>query len=291
LATPTVTLSPRHATIAWSGGSVTFQVHIVALPGSTCASSINDTYYQQTTKGDAYPCSSGTWDGTTTWTFKALSHGDTYTLGIEVYGPGEKSAFVTATVTQTAKPAGVVAPTTTAAHRTTTTTRHVTTTAPRRTTTTVPRRRGGHATTTTPVPTETTTTTAVSTPRPTQPQTPAPTTATTAPTTVTTPAPTTVTTPAPRATYAEATGDGPVHTWSNPNGPSGTEGPTLAANTVYSVYCRTTGTSEGSGDNWWYLIAGTSDYGSADAFCDEGATTCPGGFAGTPAVDSSVPTC
>ena len=97
---------------------------------------------------------------------------------------------------------------------------------------------------------------------------------------------------APVTTYPEATGDGPVHTWSSPDGPSGTEGPTLAANTVYQVVCVVTGTKEGPAqDPYWYLIAGTSDYGSADAFCDEGATTCPGGFAGTPDVDPNVPSC
>lgn len=46
-------------------------------------------------------------------------------------------------------------------------------------------------------------------------------------------------------TYAEATGYGPVKTWSNPNGPSGTEGPTLGANTVYQVTCRVSATPEG----------------------------------------------
>ncbi|HTW10445.1 MAG TPA: hypothetical protein VME46_23270, partial [Acidimicrobiales bacterium] len=98
--------------------------------------------------------------------------------------------------------------------------------------------------------------------------------------------------PTARATYPEATGDGPVHTWSSPDGPSGTEGPTLSANTVYQVDCVTTGTAEGpGGDPYWYLLDGTDDYGSADAFCDEGATTCPGGFAGTPLVDSRVPQC
>jgi hypothetical protein len=96
----------------------------------------------------------------------------------------------------------------------------------------------------------------------------------------------------PPTTYSEATGYGPVQTWSDPNGPSGTEGNTLSANTVYQVTCVTTGTAEGpSGDSYWYQISGTSDYGSADAFCDEGATTCPNGFAGTPAVDPNVPTC
>jgi serine/threonine protein kinase len=112
-------------------------------------------------------------------------------------------------------------------------------------------------------------------------------TATTQPQTATT---TSTTTPA--QTYAEATGDGPVHTWQDPNGPSGAEGPTLAANNVYQVVCVTTGTPEGPAqDSYWYLISGTSSYGSADAFCDEGATTCPGGFAGTPNVDSRVPSC
>ncbi len=98
--------------------------------------------------------------------------------------------------------------------------------------------------------------------------------------------------PPPAQTYPEATGDGPVHTWGDPNGPSGSEGPTLSANTVYQVACVTTGTAEGPAqDPYWYLISGTSDYGSADAFCDEGGTTCPGGFAGTPDVDPSVPHC
>ncbi len=101
-----------------------------------------------------------------------------------------------------------------------------------------------------------------------------------------------VTPPPAETTYSEATGDGPVNTWSNPNGPSGTEGPTLAANTVYQVDCVTTGSAEGPArDAFWYLISGTNDYGSADAFCDEGATMCPSGFAGTPNVDPSVPSC
>jgi hypothetical protein len=96
--------------------------------------------------------------------------------------------------------------------------------------------------------------------------------------------------PTSQMTYPEATGHGPVNTWSNPNGPSGSQGPTLAANTVYQVDCVVTGTAEGPGrDAYWYLVSGTSDYGSADAFCDEGATTCPGGFGGTPNVDPSVP--
>jgi hypothetical protein len=96
----------------------------------------------------------------------------------------------------------------------------------------------------------------------------------------------------PPTTYSEATGHGPVNTWSNPNGPSGTEGPTLSANTVYQVDCVTTGTAEGHAkDAYWYRISGTGDYGSADAFCDEGATTCPSGFAGTPDVDPNVPSC
>jgi hypothetical protein len=81
-----------------------------------------------------------------------------------------------------------------------------------------------------------------------------------------------------------------VQTWSDPNGPSGSKGPDLAANTVYQVDCVTTGTSE-DGDAYWYLISGTSDYGSADAFCDEGATLCPNGFGGTPPVDPNVPNC
>jgi hypothetical protein len=93
------------------------------------------------------------------------------------------------------------------------------------------------------------------------------------------------------ATYPEATGPGPVHTWSNPNGPSGAEGPTLSANSVYQIACRTTGTPEGpSSDDWWYLIV-NGYYGSADAFCDEGRTICPNGFAGTPLVDLKVPIC
>ena len=69
-------------------------------------------------------------------------------------------------------------------------------------------------------------------------------------------------------------------------------GDPLAANTVYQVVCVTTGTAEGPAkDAYWYLISGTSDYGSADAFCDEGATTCAGGFAGTPNVDANVRGC
>lgn len=103
--------------------------------------------------------------------------------------------------------------------------------------------------------------------------------------------PTTTTAPA-TPTHSEATGYGPVHTWSSPDGPSGSAGPILAANTVYQVDCVTTGTPEGPAqDAYWYLISGTADYGSADAFCDEGATTCPGGFGGTPNVDPGVPNC
>jgi hypothetical protein len=119
------------------------------------------------------------------------------------------------------------------------------------------------------------------------PATPAP-----APTPTPTSGPTT-TTPAPAApSYAEATGDGPVHTWSSPDGPSGTAGPTLSADTVYLITCYTTGTPEGPGqDPYWYEVAGTSSFGSADSFCDEGASTCPGGFTGTPTVDTSVSRC
>ena len=44
--------------------------------------------------------------------------------------------------------------------------------------------------------------------------------------------------------------------------------------------CYTVGAVEGSGhDQYWYELAGASFFGSADAFCDEGATTCPSGFA------------
>lgn len=94
------------------------------------------------------------------------------------------------------------------------------------------------------------------------------------------------------ATYPEATGYGPVNTWSNPNGPTGTEGPQLPSNTVVQVVCYVTATPEGPGqDPYWYEIAGSGDFGSADAFCDEGATTCPGGFSGTPLLDQSVPQC
>lgn len=91
--------------------------------------------------------------------------------------------------------------------------------------------------------------------------------------------------------YSEATGFGRVDTFASPNGPADPQGPTLAANTVYPVVCRVSATAEGpSHDPWWYEMT-SGYYGSADAFCDEGATTCPGGFAGTPAVDDSVPLC
>lgn len=111
------------------------------------------------------------------------------------------------------------------------------------------------------------------------------------------PAPTTQPPPAPNPipqaqTFPEATGYGPVHIFSSTSGPSGEANSELSANTVVSVSCYTTGTAEGPGqDPYWYLIAGTNDYGSADAFCDEGATTCPNGFAGTPAIDPNVPRC
>jgi hypothetical protein len=98
----------------------------------------------------------------------------------------------------------------------------------------------------------------------------------------------------PTPTYSEATGDGPVNTWSNPNGPSGSEGPTLSANTDYQVVCYVSATPEGpSQDPYWYRMAtgAAGYYGSADAFCDEGSTTCPNGFGGTPPVDTNVPPC
>ena len=96
--------------------------------------------------------------------------------------------------------------------------------------------------------------------------------------------------PPPPPTYPEATGYGPVHTFSSPSGPSGLV-ETLAHNTVYQVTCVTTGTAEGPGqDPYWYRLADGS-YASADAMCDEGATTCPNGFAGTPLVDPNVPSC
>jgi hypothetical protein len=100
--------------------------------------------------------------------------------------------------------------------------------------------------------------------------------------------------PPPPPTYSEATGDGPVHTWSSPSGPSGTEGPTLSANTVYQVVCYVSATAEGPGqDPYWYRMAtgAAGYYGSADAFCDEGSVTCPNGFGGTPFVDANVPRC
>jgi Short C-terminal domain len=102
----------------------------------------------------------------------------------------------------------------------------------------------------------------------------------------------TTTTPPPPTTYPEAIGDGPIETtYTSPNGPSGPTGERLSANTVVQVVCQEQGTPEGpSGVKWWFQLQNGSWF-SADAACDEGATLCPGGFAGTPDYDSSVPVC
>ena len=103
--------------------------------------------------------------------------------------------------------------------------------------------------------------------------------------------PVTTTPPSPPATVSEAVGPGPIeNTYTNPTGPSGGTGLRIAANTIVQVVCRTTGTPEGrASDPWWYKLS-TGSFFSADAACDEGATTCPS-FAGTPTVDTKVPPC
>jgi hypothetical protein len=96
----------------------------------------------------------------------------------------------------------------------------------------------------------------------------------------------------PSATYAETVG-GNAHTWTNYSNAGGTQGPTIPAYTTVHVSCKIQGFRVADGDTWWYRIASSPwsghYYVSADAFYNDGRTS--GSLAGTPFVDSKVPTC
>ncbi len=93
------------------------------------------------------------------------------------------------------------------------------------------------------------------------------------------------------ATYSETPGG--VHTWTNYSDAGGTEGPTIPSNETIQVSCRIQGFTVADGDTWWYLVASSPwndrDYGSADAFYNDGSTS--GTLAGTPYYDPNVPVC
>lgn len=105
-----------------------------------------------------------------------------------------------------------------------------------------------------------------------------------------TPAPTA---PSSTSTYAETSGPGPVHTWTNYTNAGGVEGPSIPDNSTVQTACKLEGSRVEDGNTWWYRIASSpwsnAYYASADAFYNNGATS--GSLHGTPFVDPSVPNC
>jgi hypothetical protein len=92
--------------------------------------------------------------------------------------------------------------------------------------------------------------------------------------------------------YAETTGS-VVQTWTDYADAGGSQGPDIGSNATIQVACKIQGFAVADGNTWWYQIAASpwndAYYASADAFYNDGATSGP--LAGTPFVDSGVPTC
>jgi hypothetical protein len=98
--------------------------------------------------------------------------------------------------------------------------------------------------------------------------------------------------PAPAPTFAETVG-GPTNTWTNYSNAGGTQGPTIAAHQTVQIACTVQGFRVADGNTAWYRIASSpwnnEYYASADAFYNNGQTS--GSLAGTPFVDTAVPSC
>jgi len=90
----------------------------------------------------------------------------------------------------------------------------------------------------------------------------------------------------------ETTG-GVTNTWSDYLTAGGTAGQQIPLNFTVKVTCKIIGFRVADGNTWWYQVAsapwGNSFYASADAFYNNGETSGP--LAGTPFVDTNVPSC
>jgi surface antigen len=99
--------------------------------------------------------------------------------------------------------------------------------------------------------------------------------------------------PSPPKTYAQTSGPGPVHTWTDYHDGGGTEGPEIPDNSAVQVTCRSEGLPVEDGNPWWYELASSpynnGYWASSDAFYNNGSTS--GGLQGTPFFDPNVPVC